>query len=118
MVIRKTLTCKKPWLIDLNNCSFNQKRHYYLIEDFNEGIIWHIIVPPRKKARISSDISSYTNDAITKNLIIKVKNSSICCVGIVDSTDDKIKLYIVDSLRTTASLYETDDTLKINDMLQ
>ena len=47
----------------------------------------------------------------------KVKTSSKCCVGIADSTDDKIKIYIAESLRSTAFFYEYDAVLKINDLL-
>ena len=65
------------------------------------------MVPSRKKARISLDTSSHTNNT-KKKLDRKVKNSSKCCVGIADSTDDKIKLYIAESLRSTASFYEYD----------
>ena len=114
---KKALPCKKPWQIDLNSCSFNQKRHYYLIEDFKERHLLNMMVPSRKKTRISLDTSSDTNNTTTKYLDRKVKNSSKCCVGIVDSTDDKIKLYIAESLRSTASLYEYDATLKINGLL-
>ena len=35
-----------------------------------------------------------------------------------NGTNDKVKLYIADSLRTTASFYETDATLKINGIFQ
>ena len=114
---KKAKLCKKPWQIDLNSCSFNQKRHYYLIEDFKERNLLNIMVPSRKKARICLDISSDTNNTTTKYLDRKVKNSSKCCVGIVDSTDDKIKLYIAESLRSTASFYEYDASLKTNDLL-
>ena len=47
-----------------------------------------------------------------------MKNTSRFYVGLADSTDDNVKLYIADSLRTTVSCYETDATLKINCMLQ
>ena len=43
---------------------------------------------------------------------------SRCCVGIADGTDDKVELYIIDSLKTTACFYETDAALKINATLQ
>ena len=35
-----------------------------------------------------------------------------------NGTNDKVKLYIADSLRTTVSCYDTNVTLKINFMLQ
>ena len=114
---KKALPCKKPWQIDLNSCSFNQKRYYYLIEDFKERNLLNIMAPSRKKARISLDISSYTNNTTTIKLNRKVKNSSKYRVGIADSIDDKIRLYIADSLRSTASSYEYDATFKINDLL-
>ena len=75
------------------------------------------MVPSRKKTRKSLDISSHTNNTTTTELDRTVKNSSKCCVGIADSTDDKIKLYIAESLRSTASFYGYDAILKINDLL-
>ena len=105
---KKTLPCKKPWQIDLNSCSFNQRKYYYLIEDFKERNLLNIMVPSRKKTRKSLDISSHTNNTTTKKLDRKVRSTSSFCVGIVDSTDDKIKLYIAESLRSTASFYEYD----------
>ena len=76
-----------------------------------------IIEPQRKKAKLSSDISTHINDTTSKNIIRKVKSTSRCCVGIADSTDDKIKLYIVESFRMNATFYETDASLKINGLL-
>ena len=114
---KKPLPCKKPWLIDLNNCSFNQERHYYLIEDFKERTLLNMIEPARKKTRLNSDIPTHTNNTISKNIVRKVKSTSSCCVGIADSTDDKIKLYIAESLRMSATCYETDASLKINGLL-
>ena len=63
------------------------------------------------------DISSHTNNTTITTLDRKVKNSSKCCDGIADSTDDKVKLYIAESLKTTASFHESDATLKINGLL-
>ena len=114
---KKALPCKNSWQIDLNSCSFNQKRHYYLIEDFKERNLLNIMVTSRKKARISLDIFSHTNNTTTTKLDREVKNSSKCCVGIADSTYDKIKLYIAESLRSTASFYEYDEIIKINNLL-
>ena len=99
----KALPCKKPWQIDLNSCSFNQKRHYYLIEDFKERNLLNIMVPSRKKARISLDISSHINETTSKQIVRKVRSTSSFCVGIADSTDEKIKLYIAESLRMNAT---------------
>ena len=47
----------------------------------------------------------------------KVRSTSSFCVGIADSTDDMITLYISESLRSTASFYEHDAILNINDLL-
>ena len=113
---KKALPCKKPWLIDLNNCSFN-KKYYYLIEDFKERNLLNIIESQRKKIRLSSDISTHINDTTSKHIVRKVKSISRYCVGITDSTDDKIKLYIAESLRMNATFYETDASLKINGLL-
>ena len=113
---KKALPCKKPWLIDLNNCSFN-KKYYYLIEDFKERNLLNIIESQRKTIRLSSDISTHINDTTSKHIVRKVKSISRYCVGITDSTDDKIKLYIAESLRMNATFYETDASLKINGLL-
>ena len=75
------------------------------------------MVPSRKKARICLDVSSDINNTTPKNLDRKVRSTSSFCVGIADSTDDKIKLYIAESLRSTASFYEYDASLKTNDLL-
>ena len=75
------------------------------------------MVPSRKKARICLDISSDINNTTPKKLDRKVRSTSSFCVGIADSTDDKIKLYIAESLRSTASFYEYDASLKTNDLL-
>ena len=85
---KKALPCKKPWQIDFNSYSFNQKRHYYLIEDFKERNLLNIIVPSRKKARISLDISSRINETTSKQIVRKVRSTSSFCVGIADSTDE------------------------------
>ena len=66
---KKAKPCKKPWQIDLNSCSFNQKRHYYLIEDFKERNLLNIMVPSRKKARICLDISSHINETTSKQIV-------------------------------------------------
>ena len=75
------------------------------------------MVPSRKKARISLDITSHKNEITSKQIVRKVRSTSSFCVGIADSTDDKIKLYIAESLRSTASFYEYDASLKTNDLL-
>ena len=77
----------------------------------------NIIEPKRKKARLTSDVSTHINDTTSKNIVRKVKSTSRCCVEITDSTDDKIKLYISESLRMNATFYETDASLKINGLL-
>ena len=77
----------------------------------------NIIEPKRKKARLTSDVSTHINDTTSKNIVRKVKSTSRCCVGISDSTDDKIKLYSAESLRMNATFYETDTSLKINNLL-
>ena len=46
-----------------------------------------------------------------------MKSTSRCCVGLTDSTDDKIKLYIAESLILNATFYETDASLKTNGLL-
>ena len=114
---KKPLPCKKPWQIDLNRCSLNQKRRYYLIEDFKETNMLNIIEPQGKKARLSSDISTHINDTPSKKIVRKVKSTSKWCVRIADSTDDKIKLYIAESLRMNATFYDTDASLKVNGLL-
>ena len=112
---KKALSCKKPWLIELNNCSFN-KKYYYLIENFKERNLLNII-DPQKKTRLSSDISTHINDTTSKYIVKEVKITSRYCVGIADSTDDKIELYIAESLRMNVAFYETDASLKINGLL-
>ena len=63
----------------------------------------NIMVSSRKKVRISLDISSHINETTSKKIVRKVKSTSIFCVGIADSTDEKIKLYIAESLRMNAT---------------
>ena len=102
----------------MNNCSFNQKRYQYLIEDNKEKKSFEYYSSTKNKPKISSDISSHSNITTASNFIGRDKNSSKTCVGIANSTDDKNKIYIADSLRLTASFYENDATLKINGMIQ
>ena len=75
------------------------------------------MVPSRKKARISLDISSHINKTTSKQIVRKVRITSSFCVGISDSTDEKIKVYIAESLRMNATFYETDASLKIYGLL-
>ena len=87
------------------------KKYYYLIEDFKERNLINNKEPQRKKARLSSDISTHINDTTSKNIVRKFKSTSRCCVRISDSTDGNIKLYIAESLRMNGTFYETDASL-------
>ena len=71
----------------------------------------------KKKARISLDISSHINDTTSNHIVRKVKSTSRFCVGIADSTDEKNKLYIAESLRMNATFYDTGASLKIHGLL-
>ena len=105
----------RGWLIWIITASV--KNYYYLIEDFKERDLLNIIDSERKKAKLTSDISTHINDTTSKNVVRKVKSTSRRCVGIADSTDVKIKLYNAEILRMNATFYETEASTKRNGLL-
>ena len=46
----KAKSCLKPWLINLNDCTCNQTKHYYSIENYKEKRLLDFIDTPQKRS--------------------------------------------------------------------
>ena len=104
----------KSWLINLNDCTRNQTKHYYSIENYKEKQLLNFIDTP-KKTKVTDESRNSMN--ILRNISLNIKKSYLCH-GITESTGDQIKFYIAEQLRVINNSFESkglfmmDNTMK------
>ena len=104
----------KSWLINLDDCTRNQTKHYYSIENYEEKRLLNFIDTP-KKTKVTDESRDSMN--ILKVVSPNIK-MSYSCQGITKATGDQIKFCIAEQLRVTPNssdskeLFMMDDTVK------
>ena len=111
----KAKSCLKPWLINFNDCTRNQTKHYYSIENYKEKRLLNFINTPQKKTKVTDE----SNDSMN---ILKVVSPNIkrsySCHGITEATGDQIKFYIAEQLRVTANSSESKEFFMMDDTMK
>ena len=105
----------EPCLINLKDCSRNQTKFFYSIENYNETRLLNIFDTFKIKTKVTNESSPPMNTL--KIMSLKVKKSYLCH-GIAKDTGDKIQFYIAEQLRIIANSFESKELFMNDDIME